>query len=114
MKTDSSPIVAIATPPGRGGVGIVRVSGKNLDPLINELFKDTMADLPLTPRYAHFLPFLDADKSIIDEGLAIYFKAPNSFTGEDVLELQGHVLSSRGKRKWSTLSKKPFAIPIWA
>lgn len=90
MKTDSSPIVAIATPPGRGGVGIVRVSGKNLDPLINELFKDTMADLPLTPRYAHFLPFLDADKSIIDEGLAIYFKAPNSFTGEDVLELQGH------------------------
>ena len=90
MNTDSSPIAAIATAPGRGGVGIVRISGKNLEPFIAEFFKAATADLPLKPRYAHFLPFLDADGSIIDEGIALYFKAPHSFTGEDVLELQGH------------------------
>ncbi len=90
MNTDSSPIVAIATAPGRGGVGIVRISGKNLDAFVTEFFKNTTADLPLKPRYAHFLPFVDASGDPIDEGLALYFKAPHSFTGEDVLELQGH------------------------
>lgn len=90
MNTDSSPIAAIATAPGRGGVGIVRISGKNLEPFISEFFRSASTDLPLKPRYAYFLPFLDADGNIIDEGIALYFKAPHSFTGEDVLELQGH------------------------
>ena len=90
MNTDSSPIAAIATAPGRGGVGIVRISGKNLEPFITEFFRNATSELPLEPRYAHFLPFMDEDGSIIDEGIALYFKAPHSFTGEDVLELQGH------------------------
>ena len=90
MNTDSSPIAAIATAPGRGGVGIVRISGKNLEPFISEFFRNATPELPLEPRYAHFLPFMDEDGSIIDEGIALYFKAPHSFTGEDVLELQGH------------------------
>ena len=90
MNTDSSPIAAIATAPGRGGVGIVRISGKNLEPFISEFFRNATTELPLEPRYAHFLPFMDEDGSIIDEGIALYFKAPHSFTGEDVLELQGH------------------------
>ncbi len=90
MNTDSSPIAAIATAPGRGGVGIVRISGKNLEPFISEFFRNATSELPLEPRYAHFLPFMDEDGNIIDEGIALYFKAPHSFTGEDVLELQGH------------------------
>lgn len=90
MNTDSSPIAAIATAPGRGGVGIIRISGKNLEPFISEFFKAATTELPLKPRYAYFLPFLDENSNIIDEGIALYFKGPNSFTGEDVLELQGH------------------------
>lgn len=90
MNTDSSPIAAIATAAGRGGVGVIRISGKNLEPFIAEFFKAVTTELPLKPRYAYFLPFLDEDNSIIDEGIALYFKGPNSFTGEDVLELQGH------------------------
>jgi tRNA modification GTPase len=90
-KMDSSPIIAIATAPGRGGVGIVRISGKDLSPLIQELFGATpSAILPLTPRHAYYLPFFDNDGHLIDKGIALYFKAPYSYTGEDVLELQGH------------------------
>jgi tRNA modification GTPase len=89
MKFDSSPIAAIATPPGRGGIGVVRVSGKDLTAVI-----DAVCGLPrgaqLQPRHATYLKFLNADGSVIDQGLAIYFKAPHSYTGEDVLELQGH------------------------
>ncbi len=79
------PILAIATAPGRGAVGIVRVSGKNLSPLIALLFGRT-----LPAREALYLPFCDSAGTPIDKGLAIYFPAPHSFTGEDVLELQAH------------------------
>ncbi len=87
MNTD--PIVAIATPPGRGAVGIVRVSGKAIAPLVRAL-----CGRDLKPREATYLPFLDAqneaNNQVIDHGLALYFPAPHSFTGEDVLELQAH------------------------
>jgi len=79
------PIVAIATAPGRGAVGIVRVSGRGLGGLIQAL-----CGRLLKPREATYLPFRDADGSAIDHGLAIHFPAPHSFTGEDVLELQAH------------------------
>lgn len=84
MNLDSSPIAAIATAPGRGGIGVVRVSGKNLAGLLQTL------GFQLKPRHATYLPFTQADGSVIDQGLAIHFKAPHSYTGEDVLELQGH------------------------
>ena len=79
------PIVAVATAPGRGAVGIVRLSGKNLAPVLAALCGRT-----LLPRHATYLPFLDAHGQVIDQGLAIYFPAPHSYTGEDVLELQAH------------------------
>jgi tRNA modification GTPase len=78
-------IAAIATPPGRGGVGIVRVSGKEVVAIANAV----LGSLP-PPRHACFSHFLDDSGQPIDEGLALYFKGPASFTGEDVLELQGH------------------------
>jgi tRNA modification GTPase len=81
----SAPIVAIATPPGRGAVGIVRVSGKAIAPLVRAL-----CGRDLKPREATYLPFLDGNNDAIDHGLALYFPAPHSFTGEDVLELQAH------------------------
>jgi len=91
MNLDSSPIAAIATAPGRGGVGIVRISGKNLEPLIESLFGNPeKPGLRLQPRHVHFLPFQDAQGNVIDKGVVLYFKGPNSYTGEDVLELQGH------------------------
>lgn len=86
MNLDSSPIAAIATAPGRGGIGVVRASGKNLQPLIAALFGATR----LQPRHASYIPFTQADGAIIDQGIAIWFKGPHSYTGEDVLELQGH------------------------
>ncbi len=79
------PIVAIATAPGRGAVGIVRVSGRGLAPLAAALTGAT-----LVPRRAHYGPFLGADGQAIDQGLALFFPAPHSYTGEDVLELQAH------------------------
>ena len=79
------PIVAIATAPGRGAVGVVRVSGKNIAPVIQAL-----CGRDLLPRQATYLPFRDAAGGVIDKGLAIYFPAPHSYTGEDVLELQAH------------------------
>ena len=82
---NADPIVAIATPPGRGAVGIVRVSGKAIAPLIRAL-----CGRDLKPREATYLPFVDASGEAIDHGLALYFPAPHSFTGEDVLELQAH------------------------
>jgi len=82
---DQDTIVAVATAPGRGGVGIVRLSGKNILPFITSVIGKN-----LNPRNATFCDFLDTDGEVIDQGLAIYFKAPHSFTGEDVLELQGH------------------------
>jgi len=79
------PIVAVATAPGRGAVGIVRVSGAGLQPLVQ-----AVCGRALLPREATYTAFLDADGSAIDHGLALYFAAPHSFTGEDVLELQAH------------------------
>ncbi|MDB5907334.1 MAG: tRNA uridine-5-carboxymethylaminomethyl(34) synthesis GTPase MnmE [Massilia sp.] len=86
MNLDSSPIAAIATAPGRGGIGVVRASGKNLAPLLAALFPDTA----LKPRHATYIDFKSADGAVIDQGLAILFTGPHSYTGEDVLELQGH------------------------
>ncbi|WP_343732648.1 tRNA uridine-5-carboxymethylaminomethyl(34) synthesis GTPase MnmE [Duganella sp.] len=86
MNIDSSPIAAIATAPGRGGIGVVRASGKNLQPLIGALF----GDIGLKPRHATYIPFTQADGGVIDQGIALWFKGPHSYTGEDVLELQGH------------------------
>ena len=85
LARHQEPIVAIATAPGRGAVGIVRVSGRGIDALVQML-----CGRALKPREATYLPFRDADGSAIDHGLAIYFAAPHSFTGEDVLELQAH------------------------
>lgn len=78
-------IVAQATAPGRGGIGILRISG----PLATEVAQSVLGKCP-KPRMADYLPFKDADGSVLDQGIAFYFKSPNSFTGEDVLELQGH------------------------
>ena len=86
MLTDrQSPIVAIATAPGRGAVGIVRVSGRGLLPLAQALCGRALA-----PRQASYGPFRAADGQPIDHGLALYFPGPHSYTGEDVLELQAH------------------------
>src|SRR5687767_8099672 len=78
-------IAAIATPPGRGGVGVVRVSGKNLEPLVIKI----LGYLP-APRHASLSNFLDEHGLPLDQGIALYFPSPYSYTGEDVLELQGH------------------------
>jgi tRNA modification GTPase len=86
MKLDTSPIAAIATAPGRGGIGVVRASGKSLAPLIETLFPGTK----LAARHATYIPFKAANGDVIDQGIALYFNAPHSYTGEDVLELQGH------------------------
>ena len=83
--SQSDTIVAQATPPGRGGVGILRVSGRQA----KEVAMALLGKLP-KPRYADYLPFKDTDGSVLDQGIALYFPGPNSFTGEDVLELQGH------------------------
>ena len=83
MKSDT--IVAQATPPGRGGVGILRISG----PKVQEVAQAVLGKLPKA-RYAEYLPFLANDGSTLDEGIALFFPNPHSFTGEDVLELQGH------------------------
>lgn len=85
MKKSIDTIVAAATPPGRGGVAIVRISGPAVVTLANIL----LGKLP-APRYATYSSFLDENQQAIDEGLALFFPGPNSFTGEDVLELHGH------------------------
>ncbi len=77
-------IAALATPPGRGGVGIVRVSGPSAKALA-----ETILGYQPAPRYAHYGAF-HGESNVIDEGIALYFPGPHSFTGEDVLELQGH------------------------
>lgn len=78
-------IAAIATPPGRGGIGVVRVSG----PRVGHIARAIIGTLP-RPRYAHYGAFLEQGGEPLDTGIALFFPAPNSYTGEDVLELQGH------------------------
>ncbi|NWG87879.1 MAG: tRNA uridine-5-carboxymethylaminomethyl(34) synthesis GTPase MnmE, partial [Hydrogenophilaceae bacterium] len=78
-------IAAVATAPGRGGIGVVRVSGPDLSQLIQGI-----VGRALKPRLASHARFVDAAGATLDEGIALYFPAPHSFTGEHVLELQGH------------------------
>lgn len=78
-------IVAAATPPGKGGVGIIRISGAGAE----SIAKKMLGELPM-PRTATATTFLDADKSPIDSGIVLYFPEPNSFTGESVVEMHGH------------------------
>ena len=85
LSRHQDPIIAIATAPGRGAVGIVRVSGPQL-----KTWADGVCGKTLVPRQAHYLPFNDAQGEPIDQGLALFFPGPNSYTGEDVLELQAH------------------------
>ena len=80
-------IVAVATPPGRGGVGIIRLSGPLAYTISQQL---TANQKSVVPRSVNYRSFFDNDGELIDQGLLVYFKAPHSFTGEDVIELQGH------------------------
>jgi tRNA modification GTPase len=81
----SETIVAIATPPGKGGVGIVRVSGP-----LSQSIATTILHYQPKLRYAHYSPFYNKQGEVLDEGIALFFKGPHSFSGEDVLELQAH------------------------
>src|SRR6478752_4127368 len=83
INTDT--IAAIATATGRGGVGIVRISGSKAAKIAESLLKTK-----LQPRHAHYCSFYSSDDQVLDQGIALFFPGPNSFTGEDVLELQGH------------------------
>ena len=85
LVNSSDVIAALITPPGRGGVGIVRLSGPDLQTFWSEILRTTPK-----PRYAHYQPFLAEDGEEIDRGIALYFPAPDSYTGEHILELQGH------------------------
>ena len=82
---DGDTIVAIATAPGRGGVGIVRVSGPNA-----QAIGQRVSRLEPVARHAHFTPFYAASGTVLDSGISLFFPAPNSFTGEDVIEFQAH------------------------
>jgi tRNA modification GTPase len=85
LSERDDPIIAIATPPGRGAVGVVRISGKQLGPFVQQLVKRA-----LKPRRSHLVTLHDTQGDTIDQVLAVFFPAPHSYTGEDVLELQGH------------------------
>ena len=85
LSRHQDPIIAIATAPGRGAVGIVRVSGPDL-----QYWAEAFCGKPLESRQAHYLPFKDVKGEPIDQGLALFFPGPHSYTGEDVLELQAH------------------------
>ncbi len=82
---DADTIAAVATPPGRGGVSIIRISGDK----VRRIAEAVLGNLP-APRYATHSVFMNESGAIIDDGVAIFFPGPNSFTGEDVIELQGH------------------------
>ncbi|MGO2353484.1 MAG: tRNA uridine-5-carboxymethylaminomethyl(34) synthesis GTPase MnmE [Marinomonas foliarum] len=83
--TDQDTIAAQATAPGRGGVGIIRLSGPKSLAIAQQIL-----GFEPKPRYAHYVPFKTTNQEQLDEGIALYFPGPNSFTGEDVFELQGH------------------------
>lgn len=85
MQPKPETIAAIATAPGRGGIGVVRISGANL-----QVFAEAVCGRAPQPRLATLAKFLDRQNQVLDEGIVLYFPAPNSYTGEDVVELQGH------------------------
>lgn len=91
---NSDTITAIATPSGRGGVGIVRISGPDAKKIANQIIHHStnteVEHAVLRPRTAHFTPFYHIDGNVIDEGIILFFENPHSFTGEDVIELQSH------------------------
>jgi tRNA modification GTPase len=89
MLSDQDPIVAIATAPGRGGIGVVRLSGRDLQPVLDAVLGPAGA-ARLVPRQARLAPFVAADGQVLDTGLVLLFPAPQSYTGETVVELQGH------------------------
>ncbi len=89
MALITDTIAAIATPPGRGGVGIIRLSGPNAERIGREIANHALPKA-LPPRHALFTSFYDSQAQVLDEGLLLYFQAPHSFTGEHVVELQGH------------------------
>jgi tRNA modification GTPase len=85
LSPNAETIAAVATAHGRGGVGVVRISGRDIQTLANEI----LGSLP-KPRLARYGSFLDDKGDVLDQGIALYFPAPHSYTGEEVLELQGH------------------------
>jgi tRNA modification GTPase len=104
-QNTSDTIFAIATPPGTGGIGVIRVSG----PQTTGIAKKVLGNLP-RPRFAQLSGFLGEDGQAIDSGIALYFPAPASFTGEDVLELQGHggaVVQQLLSRRLMSLGARP-------
>ncbi len=84
-QLDQDTIAAVATAPGRGGIGVIRVSGNKTCEIATKITRQT-----LTPRLATLCDFKNSNNEVLDNGIALYFSAPNSFTGEDVVELQGH------------------------
>jgi len=90
LATDSDPIVAIATAPGRGGIGVVRVSAGRAGAAATQALMQALTGQELLARRASYVPFLDGAGTVLDRGIALSFPAPHSYTGEHVLELQGH------------------------
>src|SRR5579871_6205508 len=90
LTTDSDPIVAIATAPGRGGIGVVRVSAGRAGAAATAALMQALTGQNLVARHASYVPFLDGAGTVLDRGIALSFPAPHSYTGEHVLELQGH------------------------
>ncbi len=90
FTTHQDPIIAIATAPGRGGIGVVRLSFGKLGVEVVARLMLAVCGQELSPRHATYVPFLDAQGGILDRGIGLYFAAPHSYTGEHVLELQGH------------------------
>jgi tRNA modification GTPase len=90
LPIDSDPIVAIATAPGRGGIGVVRISCGRGGEAAAVAVMQALCGQTLTARHASYVPFVDAGGNVLDRGIALYFPAPHSYTGEHVVELQGH------------------------
>ena len=91
LFNDKTPIIAIATAPGRGGIGVIRLSFEAdlADPILAALFPQRSIE----PRRVQLLPFLDENNALLDHAVVLYFSAPASYTGESVLEIQAHGLS---------------------
>ncbi|MBF0379652.1 MAG: tRNA uridine-5-carboxymethylaminomethyl(34) synthesis GTPase MnmE [Magnetococcales bacterium] len=110
----TDPIAALATPPGRSGVAIIRISGKNvwkkLTPLLKYPNSKPISPTPPTPRVLQRIDLIDANNQTLDQALVVYFKGPNSFTGEDQIEIQGHgspVVIARTMERLSQLGIRP-------